>query len=68
MSIGSIVKLVIVMAIWTPKSHNFCQILALFLVRNSFHLFNQRSIVSPYNNEPFLCSVDNSTVRLSLYT
>jgi len=49
MSISSVIEYVLVMAIWTPQSYNYCQVSALFLVRNSSHLLNQHSIISPYD-------------------
>jgi hypothetical protein len=51
MNIDIVIKLVIAMVIWAPKSHNFCQALALFLVRNSFHLFNQHSTISQRDDQ-----------------
>jgi hypothetical protein len=63
MSIDIVTKLVIAMVIWAPKSHNFCQALALFLVRNSFHLFNQHSTISQRDDQQDV--LDQSTLIVS---
>jgi hypothetical protein len=57
-----VIGLVVAAVVLALESHNFCQVLARFLVRTWVRLSNKRSIVSSCAIKTISFSKDNSAV------